>query len=108
MRDSIATLWQRVSSSLCNLSLLLRNAKKFLPRPDIASDTRLHGRGNTEALMNAHEIIMEEMERQGRFQVVQFLGESIGKPRKSAHLHTDSQILSFNVRSRNMPILRAS
>ncbi len=58
--------------------------------------------------MNAHEIIVEEMQSDCRLQVSEGFRERVGKTGKSTHLHTHSQILPFDKAGRNVLGIRFS
>lgn len=46
--------------------------------------------------MNVHEIVIEEMQCNRRFEIVYFLRKCVRKSSKSTHLHTYCQVLPFN------------
>jgi hypothetical protein len=47
--------------------------------------------------MNAHEIIVREVQSASGFQVRKFLRESVRQSRKPSHLHPHGQVLPFDV-----------
>ena len=47
--------------------------------------------------MDAREVVMHEMQRDGMFQILDLLREGIGQAREAAILHADSEVLPFDV-----------
>lgn len=66
-------------------------------------DPRRHRGRHPKGSMNAAEIVVREVQRQGRFQVRQFLAERIGQPGKPPAHHADGQVLPFDVGRGDMP-----
>ena len=58
--------------------------------------------------MNAAEIVIGKMQRDSSFEMRQLFAERIGKPRKTAHLHSHRQILPFDKASRDVIFVRPS
>lgn len=58
--------------------------------------------------MNAAEIVVREVQRDGCFQILQFLAESISQARESADRHTHSEVLALHKASRDVVRVRAS
>lgn len=56
--------------------------------------------------MNQVEIIGPKIQGNCSFEIGQFLGEGQGKPVKSSNLHSERQILAFDVRSANLAVIR--
>lgn len=56
--------------------------------------------------MDAAEIVIGEVQRDGGFQVCQFLAEGIRQPRKSASRHSRGKVLSFHMAGRDMSRIR--
>ena len=52
--------------------------------------------------MDAAEIVIREVQRDGGFQVRQLLAESVRQPRESANRHTHRQVLAFYKASRDV------
>src|SRR5580704_3303552 len=52
--------------------------------------------------MNTAEIIVREMQGGGGFEMRQLLAVSIGQPRKPAKLHSQSKVLPFHKRRRDV------
>ena len=48
--------------------------------------------------MDAHEIIVREVQSASGFQVRKFLRESVRQSRESPHLHSDRKVLSLDIR----------
>jgi hypothetical protein len=64
-----------------------------------------HRRGNAQRLVNPAEVVVREMERHGVGEVLDFLGERIGKARKPAHAHPHREVLALDVGRRNVFLL---
>lgn len=56
-----------------------------------------NSRGNSEGGVHAAEVVVAEMERNGRFQVLQLFRVSVGQSRQTPDCHSHSQILRFHV-----------
>src|ERR1700692_666934 len=61
--------------------------------------TRLHRGSNSEARMNAAEIVIREVQGHSGFQMRELFRERIGQSRKSSHRHSHSQVLPLHKRS---------
>jgi hypothetical protein len=88
------------------LPLPRRLLHQFLKRPQPIRHARRHGRGDAEALVLAHEIVVREVQRDSRAQVFDLLGKAVGQPRKPAHLHTQGQVLPRPGTGIPFPIMR--
>ena len=66
-------------------------------RPHVVGKTRFHGRGDTQGLVDAPEVVPHKMKRHGMRVVPHFLSERIGQSRESPHAHSHSQVLPFNI-----------
>ena len=62
----------------------------------------LHARRNAKGTMNAAEIVIREIQRDGSLQVRQFLAERIGQQRKTSHCHAHGQVLPFHKTGRDV------
>ena len=58
--------------------------------------------------MHAAEIIVSKVQSASRFQVRQFLRESVSQARESPHLHSHGQVLPLNMRRTNMLRVRVA
>jgi hypothetical protein len=56
-----------------------------------------------QSLMNPNEIVVHVVWRQSRDMVLDLLGEPIGQPGKSAHLHPHREVLPFDVAYGDVP-----
>lgn len=55
-------------------------SENLLPRPHMVGHARRHSRGHAEGLVNPHELVPREVERQGRPKILQFLAEGVRQP----------------------------
>ena len=53
--------------------------------------------------MDAHKVVIEKVNSKRGPKAFKALGKGVGKPRKTAHLHTDGKVLPFNKGCGNMP-----
>ena len=83
-------------------SVSISKSRDILQGPNRVSDTRLHCRGHPKRLMNPHEVVIHEVERQGVLQVLHLLRERIGQAREPPHAHPHIQILSLHIRCAHM------
>jgi hypothetical protein len=58
--------------------------------------------------MQAHEIVMREVQARGSTKVLDLLREGIGQARETAHGHVHRQILALHKACRNMSLIGAS
>ncbi len=65
------------------------------------------GRGDSEALMDAAEIVVHVVNRDGGRVVFDLLRESGGQSREPAHAHADGEILPLDVASADEPWVRS-
>jgi len=56
-----------------------------------------HRRSDAQGFMNTAKIVIREVQRTSRFQVFDFLAESVGEARKPSHHHSHGQILPFDM-----------
>src|SRR5437763_839983 len=68
----------------------------------MASQTSLHRRSDAKSFMNTAEIVIREMQSASRFQVGDFLRESVRQARKPSHHHSHGQVLPFNMAGTDM------
>lgn len=69
-------------------------------------DARFHRGGYAQRLMDAAEVVVHEMQRDGVRVVLDLLAEPVGQPCEAAHGHAHGQILAFNVGCRNIRLDR--
>lgn len=55
------------------------------PAPQFVGETGSHGRSDAQRLMDADEIVIDEIERQSVAMVVELLREGVGEAREAAH-----------------------
>src|ERR1017187_1321922 len=68
--------------------ILLRNqAAQFLKRPHMIRQASFHGGSDAQRLVNAAEVVMEEVDRDLVRVVRQLLTKSVREPSKTAHPH---------------------
>jgi hypothetical protein len=60
-----------------------QKANDFLNFPDVVGHARFHRRSNAQGLMDAAEVVVHEVERDGMLQVRQLLRERIGQAREA-------------------------
>lgn len=68
----------------------------FFHVPNVVSDSSFHCRGNAQSLMNAAEVVVHEVERDGRDMVLNLLAECVGQPCETAHLHPHREVLPLD------------
>ena len=56
-----------------------------------------HRRSATDGLVNAAEVVIGEVESEGRFQVLPLLTKAVRQPREPPHRHSDIEVLTFDV-----------
>ena len=61
------------------------------------ANTSNHGGRDAETLVNPAEVVEGEVQAVGRPQVLPLLAESVGEPRHAPHLHTDREVLAFDM-----------
>jgi hypothetical protein len=69
------------------------------------ANPRFHRWSDTQGLMNSAKIVVHVMERNRVLQILQFLRECVCEPGKSAHRHSQRQILPFNVARGNVIVI---
>jgi hypothetical protein len=62
-----------------------------------SSNSSGHGRRYAQAAMDAHKVIMREVESDRRSQILDLLRESVGESRESAHVHLHREVLTLHV-----------
>ena len=67
-----------------------------------------HSWRNPKRPVNSGEVVVHIVERDGSRMVFNFLGESIGQPRKAPHAHSHREVLTLYKASRNMLRIRVS
>src|SRR5579863_8085130 len=82
--------------------VILVLCQQFSNRPNVVSQTRSHRRSSTQTRMNTAEIVVGKVQSDGGFQMRQLLAERIGQARKPSTHHAKSQVLPFDVRSRDV------
>src|ERR1035437_3028522 len=73
--------------------------------PDVVRDARFHGRGDPESLVNPAEVVVHEVERDGRFEVLDLLREGVREPREPPHAHPHREVLELDVRRGDVPLV---
>lgn len=58
--------------------------------------------------MKAHEVIMREVQRRSRAQVLNLLAESVPEPCEPVHAHSHGEVLPLNEACRYVSAVRAS
>lgn len=71
-----------------------------LPEPRI--DASRHRGRRSQGLVDADEIVVQEVNRERMAKILDLLGEGIRQARESALLHSDGQILAFDVAGRDV------
>lgn len=97
-----------VADALGGEAIVSRGLQEFLHGPDVICQSRLHRGGDAKGLMNTNEVVKSHIERDSSFQVVQLLAERIGKPRKTAKVHSHAQVGAFDVTGRDAFNLRTA
>lgn len=67
---------------------------------------RFHRGCNSQCLVNAAEVVVHEVERDGVLVILNFLGKSVRQTREPAHSHSHRQILAFDVTGGNVSVVR--
>src|SRR5579862_2712403 len=68
----------------------------------MVGQSSFHCRSDTQCLVNATEVVMEEIQRNLMPVVFKFLTESVRQASEAAHTHTHRQVLPFYVTRRDM------
>src|SRR5688572_20743965 len=61
-----------------------------------------HRRSNAQRLMDADKVVIHHVERNGVSVVLDLLGEGVGQPSETAHVHPDRKVLAFHVGRRGL------
>jgi hypothetical protein len=88
-----------VEATLTELRLAgLDQSNNILDRPQLVRDPRRHCWRQLVGLVQLHEVILHEIERERVAVVVEFLGESVGQSREAPHLHAHRKIVPLGKR----------
>ena len=60
-------------------------------------NTRFHGRGNPQRLVNPGEVVVHEVEADRVRVVLDLLGEAVGQAREASHSHPHREVLTLDV-----------
>ena len=77
------------------------SSQQFAQFPNVIRDARFHCRGNADRAVNTAKVVIGEVQAVSRPKIIPLLRESIGEPRKAAHLHSDREVLAFHMRRAN-------
>src|SRR5260370_39895161 len=72
----------------------------------MVSDSRFHRRCNTQCLVNASEIVVNEMQGQRVPHILDLLGMGVCEPREAPHLHPEREVIPLYVASGNLAGVR--
>jgi hypothetical protein len=70
------------------------------------SEASFNRGSDSQGLMDTAEIVVSEVQRDGGFQVSQFLAKSIRQARESANRHSHGKVLPFHVTGRDVSWIR--
>ena len=71
--------------------------QQFTKVPRAIRNSRFHGRGDAQRLMDPAEVVVGEVQAICRPQVLPLLRERVRQPREAAHLHSDREVLAFHM-----------
>lgn len=96
------------ASAIIATTLILHGMQQFGHRPDGIRDSGCHGRRFLQCLVNAAEVVVAEVQRNGCLQVFDLLAERICKPRESPAHHAKRQVLPLDIVGADMPLSGSS
>lgn len=80
----------------------------FLKAPNVIGKASFHRRRDPQRLVNPPVVVEHEVKGHSMAQVLDFLGEPIGKVREPAHGHAHGEVLALYKRSGNVALHRVA
>jgi len=84
------------SSIVAHWLLFRQEIQHVINRPQPIRNACGHGGGNAQGLMDANEIVVHVVNRDGRDMILKLLRKRVGQPREAAHPHPHREILPLD------------
>ena len=81
---------------------IVQQSCQVLDAPQLFRDACMHCRRNAQRRVDSHEVVEHKMKRNRMRMVLNFLREGICQSGKPTHVHSHSQVLTFNVTGRDI------
>src|ERR1035441_6159126 len=72
------------------------------------TNTSFHCRGNTERLMDAHEVVVHMKQRDHSDVVIELLTEGVRQPSETPHVHSHIEVLAFHIAGADVLMVRGA
>jgi hypothetical protein len=76
-------------------SRIVLRGEQISHSPNVLGDTRFHRRSTSDRRMDSHKVVVGEVQRERRFQVLPLLAKADGQTGKAPHGRANVQVLSF-------------
>ena len=76
---------------------MILSSDQFFDGPHMVAHVGGHRWRTAQRPMDTHEIVMREMETDGRRVVDPLLAKTVGQAREPAHLHPHGQVLALHI-----------
>src|SRR5215213_9584325 len=86
----------------------LQEPDQLVKGPDMIGDTCCDGRRGAEALVDAAEVVVREVEADRRREVFELLAEGIGQASEATRTHAEGEVQALDVRSADVLFVRRS
>jgi hypothetical protein len=82
--------------------------KKLRQFPNVIGELSLHRGGDPQGHVNPAEVVVHEVQSDGRSVVLDLLARSVGQPREPAHAHSHREVLPLDKAGRNVVGIRVA